>query len=48
MALQDKAVLTYKASNMVLAVHSNTFYLSKPKALSHAGRHMFMAGHANK
>jgi hypothetical protein len=28
MALQDKAVLTYKASNIVLAVHSNTSYLS--------------------
>ncbi len=44
MASQDKAVLTYKASNMVLAVHSNTSYLSEPKACSRTGRHMFMAG----
>jgi hypothetical protein len=44
MASQDKAVLTYKASNMVLAIHSNASYLSKPKARSRAGGHMFMAG----
>jgi hypothetical protein len=44
MASQDKAILTYKASNMVLAVHSNTSYLSEPKARSRAGGHMFMAG----
>jgi hypothetical protein len=44
MASQDKAVLTYKASNMVLAVHSDASYLSKLKARSHAGGHMFMAG----
>jgi hypothetical protein len=44
MASQDKAVLTYKASNMVLAIHSNASYLSEPKACSHASRHMFMAG----
>ncbi len=44
MASQDKAVLTYKASDMVLAIHSNTSYLSKPKACSRVGGHMFMAG----
>jgi hypothetical protein len=44
MASQDKAVLTYKASNMVLAIHSNASYLSKPKACSRTGGHMFMAG----
>jgi hypothetical protein len=44
MASQDKAVLTYKASNMVLAIHSNASYLSEPKARSRAGGHMFMAG----
>jgi hypothetical protein len=47
MALQDKAVLTYKASNMVLAVHSNASYLSKPKACSHAGGYMFITGRDN-
>jgi hypothetical protein len=44
MASQDEAVLTYKASNMVLAIHSNASYLSEPKARSCAGGHMFMAG----
>jgi hypothetical protein len=41
-ASQEDAILTYKASNMVLAIHSNASYLSKPKARSRAGRHMFM------
>ncbi len=41
---QDKAVLIYKVSDMVLAVHSNASSLSKPKARSQAGGHMFMAG----
>ncbi len=44
MASQDKVILTYKASDMVLAVHSGASYLSKPNACSHVGRHMFMAG----
>jgi hypothetical protein len=47
MALQDKAVLTYKASNMVLAVHNNASSLSKPKTFSYTGKHMFMAGRDN-
>jgi hypothetical protein len=41
---QDNAILTYKASNMILAIHSNASYLSEPKARSQAGGHMFMAG----
>jgi hypothetical protein len=40
---QEEAVLSYHASNMVLAVHSNTSYLSKPKARSRAGRHFFLS-----
>jgi hypothetical protein len=44
MASQDKALLTYKASDMVLAIHSGASYLSKPKARSCVGGHMFMAG----
>jgi hypothetical protein len=44
MASQDEAIVTYKASNMVLVVHSNASYLSEPKARSRAGEHMFMAG----
>ncbi len=44
MATQEDARLTYSASNMVLAIHSNASYLSKPKFCSRAGGHMFMAG----
>jgi hypothetical protein len=47
MASQAEAVLTYKASDMVLAIHSNASYLSKPKSCSHMGRHIFMAGRDN-
>ena len=43
MASQEEPILTYKASNMVLAVHSNASYLSEPKACSRAGGHMFMS-----
>jgi hypothetical protein len=43
-ASQEDAILTYKASNMVLAIQSYTSYLSKPKAHSQAGGYMFMAG----
>jgi hypothetical protein len=43
-ASQEDAILTYKASNMVLAIHSDASYLSQPKARSQAGEHMFMAG----
>jgi hypothetical protein len=32
-ATQDDAILTYKASNMILAIHSNASYLSEPKIL---------------
>jgi hypothetical protein len=44
MASQDEAVLTYKASDIVLAIHSDASYLSELKACSCVGRHMFMAG----
>jgi hypothetical protein len=43
-ALQEDAIVTYWASNMKLAIHSNASYLSEPKARSRAGGHMFMAG----
>ncbi len=43
MATQDDAILTYSASNMVLAIHSDASYLSEPNARSRAGGHMFMA-----
>ncbi len=43
MASQEKPILTYKASDMVLAIHSNASYLFEPKARSRAGGHMFMS-----
>jgi hypothetical protein len=33
LATQEDAIISYQASDMVLAVHSNASYLSKPKAL---------------
>jgi hypothetical protein len=32
---------------MVLSIHSNASYLSKPKSQNHPGGHMFMAGKDN-
>jgi len=43
-ASQDDAIIAYRASDMKLAIHGDTSYLSKPKARSQAGGHMFMAG----
>jgi hypothetical protein len=44
LATQEDAVLTYNASNMILAVHSDApSYLSKPKAQSRAGGHFFLS-----
>ena len=43
-ASQEEAILTYRASDMKLAIHSDASYLSEPKARSRAGGHMFMAG----
>ena len=47
MASQDKAILMYRASVMVLAIHSNASYLSKANARSRAGGHMFLANWDN-
>ncbi len=44
MATQEEAILTYRASKMVLAIHGDASYLFEPKARSRAGGHMFMAG----
>jgi hypothetical protein len=43
LAMQEDAVLSYRASNMVLAVHSNASYLSEPKAHSRARGHFFLS-----
>jgi hypothetical protein len=40
---QDDAVLTYNASDMVLAIHSDASYLSEPGARSRAGGHFFLS-----
>ena len=40
-ATHQDAILTYKNSNMVLVIHSDTWNLSKPKARSRAGGHDF-------
>jgi hypothetical protein len=40
-ATNPDAILTYKKSDMVLAVHSNASYLRKPSAQSQVGNHFF-------
>jgi hypothetical protein len=42
LATQEDAVLSYHTSNMVLAEHWNTSYLSKPKVQSQVGGHFFL------
>ena len=44
MSTQEDTVLTYRASGMVLTIHSNASYLSEPKSRSRAGGHIYMAG----
>jgi hypothetical protein len=46
-ATHPDAILTYAKSNMILGSHSNTSYLSKPKAQSHAGGHFFLSDGSN-
>ena len=43
LAMQEDTVLSYHASDMVLAVHSNASYLSEPKACSRASGHFFLS-----
>ena len=43
LSTQEEAVLTYNASDMKLAVHSDASYLSVPKARSRAGGHFFLS-----
>jgi hypothetical protein len=42
-AMHPDAVVTYHASDMVLAGHSDASYLSKSNARSRAGGHFFMS-----
>ena len=46
LATQEEAVLTYNASEMKLAVHSDASYLSEPKARSRAGGHFFLSNNS--
>ncbi len=43
-ASQEEAVLTYHASDMVLAIHSDAGYLNESKARSRAGEHFSLFG----
>jgi len=43
LATQEPAVLTYRKSNMVLAVHSDASYLNEEEARSRAGGHHFLS-----
>ena len=45
-ASQEKAVIAYHASDMVLACHRDASYLSEPGARSRAGGHFFMSSNA--
>ena len=42
MASQEDAIITYRASDMVLACHSDASYLSEPNAKSRAGGHFYL------
>jgi hypothetical protein len=42
-ASNQDTIITYPESDMVLVVHSDASYLSKPKACSRAGGHFFMS-----
>jgi hypothetical protein len=42
-ATHPEAVVTYKASNMILAIHLDASYLSEPKARSRTGGHFFLS-----
>ena len=47
LASQDEAVLTYSASDMTLAVHSDAGYLNEPKARSRAGGHFYLSNNVD-
>ena len=47
LATQEEAVLTYSASKMILAVHSDDGYLNEPKAKSRAGGHFFLSNNTD-
>ena len=42
-AIQEEISVTYKTSDMILAINSDTSDLSEPKAWSQAGGHFFLS-----
>jgi hypothetical protein len=44
-ASQEEAIVTYHASDMILAVHSNASYLNKRKPGSRAGGDLYLSNH---
>ena len=42
-ATHQDAIITYRASDMVIAVHSDASYLSETKARSRVGGHFFLS-----
>ena len=46
-ATHPDAIVTYNASDMVLAAHRDVSYLSKSNAQSRAGGHFFMSSDAD-
>jgi hypothetical protein len=40
---QEEAIITYKASDMILSVHSDAGYCNKKKARSRAGGHFYLS-----
>jgi hypothetical protein len=46
LASQEEAVITYNASEMILAAHSDASYLSEPQGRSRAGGHFFLSSNA--
>jgi hypothetical protein len=40
-ATQEEAIITYRASDMVLSVHSDAGYCNEKKARSRAGGHFY-------
>ena len=44
-ASRPDTIIIYRASNMILALHSDALYLSEPKDRSRAGGHQYCPDH---
>ena len=44
---QEEAIITYNASKMILAVHSDAGYANEKKSRSRAGGHLFLSNDEN-